>query len=95
MSPIPSSHAVKLLASLKVPDPAAAEDFSKHKSANLAERSEKTRGRCLIRKLSPVEYKCYSKFVLPKDFDELGYSENCVDHGRSLWPELLSIQRLL
>ncbi|KAM3180888.1 hypothetical protein ACTXT7_015426 [Hymenolepis weldensis] len=45
---------------------------------NLAKGGEKTRVRCLVRKLGPVVCEFYSKFFLPKDFDELIYSETAL-----------------
>ncbi|KAM3174695.1 hypothetical protein ACTXT7_010046 [Hymenolepis weldensis] len=50
--------------------------FHKHKNVftvNLAKWNEETRVCCLVRKLDPVEYERYSKFVSPKEFDELSY----------------------
>ncbi|VUZ42636.1 unnamed protein product [Hymenolepis diminuta] len=87
MSSVPSSQSVKSFGSLKIPNPEAVEDVTK----NVPE---------LIYDLKYYNFfksgsNKHKYFVLPKEFDELGYSENGVDHGRSLWPELLSIQRLL
>lgn len=52
--------------------------YNKHKyvfTMNLAKWDEETRVRCLVRKLGSVENEFYSKFVLPKEFDEINYSE--------------------
>ncbi|KAM3187036.1 hypothetical protein ACTXT7_003124 [Hymenolepis weldensis] len=72
MFSVSSSYSIKPFVSVKIPDPGAAEDVNKcvpefiHdlKSGNLFEL-----------KLGPVEYEHYSKFVLPKEFDELSYCE--------------------
>ncbi|KAM3175737.1 hypothetical protein ACTXT7_007942 [Hymenolepis weldensis] len=42
---------------------------------DLAKWNKKTRFLCLVRRLGPVEYERYSKFVISKKFDELRYSE--------------------
>ncbi|KAM3176221.1 hypothetical protein ACTXT7_006953 [Hymenolepis weldensis] len=89
-----NAYSIKPTASIEIPHPAAAEDVTKNvpefihypksgkffvSTANLAKQDEKTRFRCLVRKLGPIEYERCSKFTLSKEFHELCHFETLSD----------------